>query len=372
MSTTIVTRVLHSWPRLLGRPIAHYAAQPENNYQILRFLAAVMVIYSHAYPLAGKPHRMELLKTWVRFTHSGEVGLAIFFAISGFLVTASYLNRGSFGYYLKCRALRILPGLLVCLLLTALALGPVVSTLPLRTYFADADTYRYITGNLSLIKTVFMLPGVYEHLPLAGAVNGSLYTLPAEFRLYIFVGLFGLMGLLVNRRLYLPWMLALTAVALFAPADWALYFNKRGFTSLFLCFAFGSVLRVYMHRVPLSTALLLACIAVAAAFRQTPAFPTLFYLAILYAVFWVAYVPNLRWFNRIGDYSYGLYIYAFPIEQGLRLYYPDIEPLLLAGVAFLLTLLFAVPSWHLVEKPALELKKVRFRDLIPRRVVAGS
>ena len=306
----------------------------------------------------------------LRFTHSGEVGLAIFFAISGFLVTGSYLNRGSFAYYLKCRALRILPGLLVCLLLTALVLGAVVTTRPAADYFANGDTWRYISGNLSLIKTVFTLPGVYEHLPLAGAVNGSLYTLPAEFRLYLFIGLFGAVGLLLRPRLYLPWMLALTAVALFAPADWSLYFNKRGFTSLFLCFAFGSVLRVYMRLVPLSAYILLAGIAVSAAVRHTPAFPTLFYATILYAVFWVAYVPNLYWFNRIGDYSYGLYIYAFPIEQGLRLYYPDIEPLVLAGAALVLTLVFAVPSWHLVEKPALQLKRVKFRELFRRRVAA--
>lgn len=366
-------RFVNDWRKFfLGRPIADYTAQPENNYQFLRFLAAVMVIYSHAYPLAAKPQRMELIKTWFRFTHSGEIGLAIFFAISGFLVTASYLNRGSFSYYLKCRALRILPGLLVCLLLTALVLGPVVSILPAGAYFSDAGTYRYITGNLSLIKTVFALPGVYDNLPLAHAVNGSLYTLPAEFRLYLFIGLFGVMGLLVNRRLYLPWMLALTALALFAPADWALYFNKRGFTSLFLCFAFGSVLRVYMARIPLSTSILLGCIAVSAVLRHTPAFPTLFYTTILYAVFWVAYVPDLHWFNRIGDYSYGLYIYAFPIEQGLRLYYPDIEPLLLAGVAFVLTLACAVPSWHLVEKPALELKKVKFRQFFRRAAALTS
>lgn len=358
--------------RLLGRPIAHYAVQPENNYQFLRFLAAVMVIYSHAYPIANMPHRMDLIKTWFRFTHSGEVGLAIFFAISGFLVTGSYINRGSFWYYLKCRALRILPGLLVCLLLTALVLGPIVSTLLAGDYFANGDTYHYITGNLSLIKTVFTLPGVYEDLPQRGAVNGSLYTLPAEFRLYLFIGLFGLMGLLVNRRLYLPWILALTAVALFAPPDWALYFNKRGFTSLFLCFAFGSVLRVYMHRVPLSGAILLAGIALSAALRHTPAFPTLFYTTILYAVFWVAYVPDLHWFNRVGDYSYGLYIYAFPIEQGLKLYYPSIEPLVLAGAAFVLTLACAVPSWHFVEQPALSLKKVRFRELFRQRIAAGS
>jgi peptidoglycan/LPS O-acetylase OafA/YrhL len=366
-------RFLQDWrPILLGRPIAHYAAQPENNYLLLRFVAAIMVIYSHAYALLRLPHQMELVRSWLNFTHSGEIGLAIFFAISGFLVTASYIHRGGFVYYLKCRVLRVIPSLLVCLLLTALVLGPIVSTLPAGQYFANGDTYGYITGNLSLIKTVYPLPGVYEHLPLPNAVNGSLYTLPAEFRLYMFIGLFGIVGLLAMRRLYLPFMLALAVLALFAPADWALYFNKRGFTSLFMFFAFGSVLRVYMHRVTLSGAILLGCIAASAVAYHTPAFPSLFWVTIAYAVFWVAYVPNLHFFNRAGDYSYGLYIYAFPIEQGLTQYFPTIQPLELFGAASVLTLACAMMSWHFIEAPALKLKSVNFRDYLRRRVPVGT
>jgi peptidoglycan/LPS O-acetylase OafA/YrhL len=363
---------LPDWRRLLDRPIADYVDQPENNYLLLRFVAATMVIYSHSYPLLHLPHQTEFLKSWFRFTHSGEVGLAIFFTISGFLVTASYIHRGGFAYYLKCRALRVIPGLLGCLLFTALLLGPIVTTLSAGDYFSNSGTYSYITGNLSLIKTVFPLPGVYEHLPLPNAVNGSLYTLPAEFRLYMFIGLFGVVGLLGKRNLYLPFMLVLAALALFAPADWALYFNKRGFTSLFLCFAFGSVLRVYMQRIPLSGAILLASVVVLACLYHTRAFQWLFFVPIVYAVFWVAYVPNLHFFNRFGDYSYGLYIYAFPIQQALILYFPGIRPLALFGVAFLLTLICAMLSWHLIESPALKLKSVSFRTYFRRRTTADT
>ncbi len=188
----------------------------------------------------------------------------------------------------------------------------------------------------------------------------------------MFVGLFGVVGLLGMRRLYLPFMLALAALALFASPYWALYFNKRGFTSLFMLFAWGSVLMVYMHRVPLSSGILLAFIAACAACFHTQAFPSLFWATIGYAVFWAAYVPNLHFFNRAGDYSYGLYIYAFPIQQALRQYFPDILPLELFGAAALLTLGCAMLSWHFIEQPALRLKEVPFRELFRRRTATTS
>jgi peptidoglycan/LPS O-acetylase OafA/YrhL len=86
----------------------------------------------------------------------------------------------------------------------------------------------------------------------------------------------------------------------------------------------------------------------------------------------VAYVPNLHFFNRFGDYSYGLYIYAFPIQQALILYFPGIRPLALFGVAFLLTLICAMLSWHLIESPALKLKSVSFRTYFRRRTTADT
>jgi peptidoglycan/LPS O-acetylase OafA/YrhL len=148
--------------------------------------------------------------------------------------------------------------------------------------------------------------------------------------------------------------------------------DKTRYLHLFLLFAAGSVIRVYHDRIPLSTWLLAAAVVPVVVLYRTPAFPDAFTAWLVYAVFWLAYVPNLHWFNRAGDYSYGLYIYAFPIEQALRQYFPAILPLELFATAAVLTLGCAMLSWHLVEQPALKLKKVKFRELIRRRIAAGS
>lgn len=359
-----------------SRSIADYTGRPENNYLLLRFIAALMVIYGHSYALTNLPGRGDLVSRVLPFTYSGDLGVYIFFVISGFLVTASYLNRAGFTDYLKCRVLRIVPGLAICLALTVFLLGPLVSRLPADTYFSSHDTYSYFTGNLSLIKTVYKLPGVFLGLPQDGAVNGSLWTLPAEFRLYLIVGLLGACGLLARRRLYLAVGLGLAAVALFAPPDLALMFNKVPFRTLFLYFLAGSMLRVYADRVPLSGVALAALAALSLLLLKTPAYHWMLGATLAYGTLWVAYVPDLHWFNRAGDYSYGLYIYAFPISQTFKQYFWHIDPLLLFPCTALATLACAAFSWHLVEQPALRLKRVRFRQqlrkLLRRRPATGA
>lgn len=351
---------------LSRRSIAHYAAQPENNYLLLRFVAALLVIYGHAYAIAPERGDMDLIQRVFGVTYAGDVGVYTFFIISGFLVTGSYLNRADFGDYLKCRLLRLLPGLAVCLALTVFVLGPLVTSLPAGGYLTRSDTYHYFTANLSLIKTAYTLPGVFEKLPQDGAVNGSLWTLPAEFRLYLLVGLIGVTRLLGWRRGYIWLALGLAAVALFTPPDMALMFNKYPLRSLFLYFLAGSVLRVYWDLVPLS-GFILAAFAVADVFlRHTAAYPAALGVTLGYAVLWAAYVPNLHAFNRVGDYSYGLYIYAFPVAQVLRQYFIHIAPLELFAWGTLLTLACAALSWHLVEEPALRLKRVDFSGQLKR------
>jgi peptidoglycan/LPS O-acetylase OafA/YrhL len=350
------------------RSIASFEAQPENNYLLLRFVAALMVIYGHSYAVTKLRGQMDLVQRVLRFTYAGGVGVDIFFVISGFLVTASYLNRRSWPEFMKARCLRIFPGLLVCLLATAFLLGPMVTTLGPLTYLRDSELYEYLIRNITLVSLHYRLPGVFEHLPVDG-VNGSLWTLPAEFFLYLVLSVFGVVGILFNRRAYLPFILAMCVLALVVTFKVHFFDDKTRYLRLFLLFAAGSVIRVYHDRIPLSSWILGVALVPVALLYRTPVFPDAFTAWLVYAVFWLAYVPNLHWFNRAGDYSYGLYIYAFPIEQTLRQCFPAILPLELFPAASVLTLGCAMLSWHFIEQPALRLKNLRFRDLLRRRAV---
>lgn len=348
-------RLLPAW-----RTLASYTEQKENNYLLLRFLAALSVIYGHSYAITKLPGQHDLVQSLLRFSYSGDVGVDVFFVISGFLVTASYLNRRDWGDFMKARVLRIFPALAVCLLVTVLILGPVVSTLGVLDYFGSGATYAYFFRNLSLLLLDYDLPGVFEHLPQYG-VNGSLWTLPIEFGLYILLSLFGLLGILFKRRWYGLFILGMCALAFITFTEVHFLSQKMIWFRLMCLFAAGSVMRVYADRIPLTGwPLLLLPLAFLLRRQHLGAFSGVFSVWLVYAVFWAAYVPNLHFFNRLGDYSYGLYIYAFPIQQTLRQYFPDIAPLTLFACASVATVICAALSWHLVEEPALRLKSVDF------------
>jgi len=359
--------------RPFQRSLASYAEEPQNNYLLLRFVAALLVIYGHAYAIAKLPGRVEVdfIQRALRFTYAGGVGVDAFFVISGFLVTASYLHRRDWPDFMKARCLRIFPGLLVCMLATMFLLGPAVSSLGPAAYLTDPQLYANLLRNMTLVSVHFRLPGVFENLPV-DAVNGSLWTLPVEFLLYVLLGIFGAAGILFSRRWYGPFILLCCVTAVVLALKVHFFIDKSIYLRLLLLFATGSVLRVYADRIPLSNWIFGALCLVTLLWYHHPGFEYLFTVWLIYAVFWAAYLPDLHGVNRMGDYSYGLYIYAFPIEQTLRQYIPAIQPLELFTCASFLTLGLAMLSWHFIEHPALELKKVKFREFLRRRAVVGS
>ncbi|HSN18865.1 MAG TPA: acyltransferase [Gammaproteobacteria bacterium] len=359
--------------RFAFRSIASYADAPQNNYLLLRLVAALLVIYGHSYAIAHIPRQFDLIQRNLHFTYSGAVGVDIFFVISGFLVTGSYLNRRDWADFMKSRCLRIFPGLMVCMLATVFLLGPVVTSMPALQYLTDPQLYGFLMENLTLTSLHFRLPGVFEHLPV-DSVNGSLWTLPAEFGLYLLLGIFGAAGTLFDRRGYLPFILLMCGVLVALHLEIHYFESKERYLPLVFLFATGSLIRVYADRIPMSSWILavLSAITLALVWLRIPYAIYMFWAWVVYATFWFAYVPELHFFNRAGDYSYGLYIYAFPIGQTLRQYLPQIHPLQLFPLVSLLTLGCAMLSWHFIEHPALRLKKVKFGDLIRRRVATGD
>jgi peptidoglycan/LPS O-acetylase OafA/YrhL len=253
----------------------------------------------------------------------------------------------------------------------AFLLGPAVSSLGPLAYLSDHRLYSGLLRNFTLVKRHLSLPGVFENLPAKG-VNGSLWTLPAEFLLYVLLGGFGAAGILFSRRWYGLFILSCCVAATLLSTEVRVFMDNAMFLRLFLLFALGSVMRIYADRIPLDSWVFGALSLVMLLGYGRTGFEYLFTAWLAYAVFWAAYVPKLHGFNRLGDYSYGLYIYAFPIEQTLRQYIPAIQPLELFLCASLLTLGCAMLSWHFVERPALELKKMKFREFFRSRIAASD
>lgn len=335
----------------------------DNNFNLLRFCAAFAVLISHSFAVAtgsvsAEPMRHTLGLTW------GYIAVDVFFLTSGFLVTASLLSRRSAVGFAWARALRILPALWVMLALTVFGLGLGVTNSSPHAYLTDRETWRYFLKNAILLRGIVPgLPGVFRSNPLGGVVNGSLWTLEPEVKMYVILFALGILCAVTRRLSVIRW--GVVAIAVSAAM---LYFMNGNFdngsdeysrlTFLFFLGASCYVLKDYIpfNRWPFFV--LLAVVLLSALDRR--AFFLVFSIALPYLVFYVAYGfgGRIRAFNRWGDYSYGIYIYAFPVEQTIAHLVPGISVAPLMGFSAIVTLALAMLSWHLLEKRALELKEI--------------
>ncbi|WP_164008101.1 acyltransferase family protein [Pyxidicoccus trucidator] len=323
-----------------------------NNLDFLRFAAASGVILSHAFPLGEGRGTVEPLDLFSRGQLSlGRLCVAVFLVISGVLITRSWERTPDLARFTWARVLRIFPGLAVMLLLTTLVLGPAFTTLPLRDYLLSADTHLYWLRNLTLVNPQWELPGVFESSAYSKAVNGSLWTLKYEVGFYLLTLGLGLAGLLRKSMVAVGWVGA--AVAPFVT-------GRLGFwPELYLYFGGGVALYLWRDKVRMSPWLALAC--------------TVGWLALTwlgygrigtglfgsYVVLYLAFLPAgpLAHFGRRGDLSYGVYVYAFPVQQAVTaLLGGRTEWWVNAAVSFPVVVALAALSWHGVEKPALTLK----------------
>lgn len=351
------------------RSLGEVAVGRDNNFNLLRVLAASGVIFSHAYPLSLGPGTVEPLEEILPGVSLGHFCVLIFFATSGFFITASFERRRGMAEFLAARVLRIFPGLLVM----ACVLYPVVGLLSgVAEGFWQALPLK-IAATLSLFAdNKVQLPGVFADHPYPNALNGSLWSLRFEVLCYAAVVLAGLFGAFRNRFVtLLILVLCLLAQPLLMGQD--VHYYVSTLSRVGLPFACGAAAYVFRDQLPLDWRPLAVLVIATGLLRSTPAFFPMLALSITYGVLWLGYlkVPGLRAYNRLGDYSYGIYIYAFPIQQILA-GYGVVQPMQNAFLALVLSTGCAVLSWHLVEQPSLSLRHRLRRPRSPVATEAGT
>tara|TARA_Y100000296_G_scaffold37900_1_gene43846 strand:- start:5280 stop:6350 length:1071 start_codon:yes stop_codon:yes gene_type:complete len=337
----------------------------DNNLNLIRFTAALMVLVSHSFSIvSGNPNDEPF--TELLGKNLGSIAVDVFFIISGFLISKSFDRRRSIGDYFMSRFLRIYPALIFSSLLTVVLLGLVFSTVSFVEYFTDLSVWQYVLANsFMLLGPEYLLPGVFVSNPIGPAVNGSLWTLPYELRMYILIALillafqYAASKLKIHTR-YLVLLLAVFMVFVNI-ASMFLALGHENFIRLSTMFILGSSFYFWAAYIPLSGAIVCISLAVyvtSVSILGGPASEVLYIVLVPYAVCYFAYVPagRIRRFNDVDDYSYGIYIYAFPIQQSLILLLPDMSVVQMVGFASLVTLMFAILSWKLVERPSLRLK----------------
>jgi len=341
----------------------------ENNLNLIRFLAAFSVLVSHSFPLAMGTGTPEPLYTYTGMT-LGEISVDIFFIISGFLVTGSLILRRNSVEFIVSRVLRIYPALIIIILITVFGLGCAFTEVPLQRYLTDSQTLQYLYKNTTMITGgAYYLPGVFIHNPFPYSVNGSLWTLAWELNMYaILVGIWIILKpLQKNRERYFKILiifLACTGVLMFQ-------FNSshEKLSRFIYLFFFGGAFYVLRNHIQLkkSVVFLFTILIFAAAFTDRNIFKFVFSLTMPYVLLYISYVPTgfIRKFNNFGDYSYGIYIYAFPVQQSIVAMIPGISVFNLTCLAICMTLLFSWISWEFIERPVLN-KKIFFSNKIKK------
>ena len=350
-----MTRPAWTAVRIAGR-----TAGRDNNFNLLRLLAAIGVLISHAYPISLGQDAVQPLSAILGGISLGKLSVMMFFSISGFFITRSFEQRKTLAGFMQARVLRLFPALIVMLAVTVLVAAVALTKAPQGVFWTAVPEYFLRNGTLFFLR--YDLPGVFAANPYGPAINGSLWTLNYEVLCYLGVVLAGLSGVLMRPRIF---ALALLGFALAYSANRLYPQHPRldGLLMLALPFLIGMSFWVWRRVIPLSAPLALLLLGLAYLSRHTPVLEPLLSLAMAYAVFVIGYakIPVLAAYNGFGDYSYGTYLYAFPIQQivaGMGI----TVPLTNIALALPLTLLCAVLSWYLVEAPAMRLRDRKKRS----------
>lgn len=346
----------------------------------MRLLFAVTVVWDHSNSLGGFVAGPITTITH-EGTHEGYLAVGGFFVLSGFLVTRSFESGHGLLQFLWHRFLRIFPGFWTCLVISAFVLAPMILFSEHRTlngFFNPLDgPVGFVVNNWSLIhqpqKTV---AGPYFWLHQPYLLNGPLWTLPYEFKCYIAVGLLGIVGLIKRRMMIL--LVCIELYILAAAFTWQVGLHSTTWIlprqfEMYAFFACGASAYLYREVIPIRWWVAAGCTLLCIVTLPTRAYEFVLLPAFAYLTLFAAAKVPLRSFDRSIDLSYGVYLYAFPIQQLLatcRLNALGFPIYFLASLG--ISAIFAVGSWLLVERPSLALKSKFFRRPVVSKVVPNE
>lgn len=347
----------------LGRRLGEILDDPGNGFGVLRVILALAVVFSHSFYLTTGLTADEPLFRATGLT-LGQHAVYAFFVLSGLLVTASLARAETLRDFAKARALRILPGLLVCVGLTAFVLGPMFTTLPLGTYVTSSEPYLYVLKTAAFITGNAELPGVFETNRVAGEINIPVWTLKYEVACYVALGALAMIGVFRSwgATTFVLSSAAVAAVLVAAASGTSAADGHAASLSpagLGLSFTIGVAAFVMRDRLPVGLAPIgISIIAYGLCRGSALELPALSVLTAALAL-GVVILPfgRLASLTQTTDLSYGTYIYGWPVMQLLLVFDPGLSQMQLFLLALTLILPLAYLSWRLVERPALGFKR---------------
>lgn len=347
-------------------PLSEVISSRDNNFDLLRLIAALLVMFGHSFWIQPAAERHEPILAFTGIEYSGSIAVYTFFLISGMLVSASYDRQRSLWKFIVLRVSRIYPAMFVCVALVAYLLYPILRGISFSDAFHDPLVWRYFSINAEMFRgTIRSLPEIFDHVAIRGAVNPSLWTLSIEMKCYALVAVAGLIGAFRHRLLYL-----LASIGVLILVWWMLHFNvhsalldglqKNANAYTFYpvpFFAFGMGLYAMRRHVTVSWPVALLLVLAYLAAHKTAIGAPLLYLAIAYGALWVSATSRLHRFRPSHDLSYGVYLWGFVIQQTVARTFPHMDNLISLFVSVPFALAAAFLSFMLVERPFIRMAR---------------
>ncbi|WP_322045274.1 acyltransferase [Paraburkholderia sp. J67] len=333
----------------------------KNNYNLLRLLFAVAVIFSHSFELLRFPDPLE---RWSSGMSAGTLGVCAFFLLSGYLTAQSWTHEPRALAFLKKRALRLYPAFIVASALSVFVVGPLGASG--AQYFSDWQAHQFFADLAGLRQP--RTPAVFVNSAVP-SVNGSMWTITFELRCYFLLTVLGLCAVMKRRWAMLGFALVVNLAAFVgAPlqrgVEGEAFLGVSGFmiwfASLYLA---GVCFYLFRDRLPMRASFAVCALIGFGAALFAPAGVMRLATVTLgaYGLFYIGQLqsPLLAKLRMRDDLSYGLYLYGWPVTQLLALWLPSIAPLALFACVTAICVPLAYVSWRCVEAPALRLKRAR-------------
>jgi len=335
-----------------------------NNFNAVRLLAALLVIYAHSYAFTGQA---EWVARKSGVTHAGELSVVVFFFISGALITKSLDSSRSIGGYAVKRVMRIYPALILCCFLVPYVFSWMFGGASFTEILGSKDALNYFITNSLGVWNLYFVPGVFESHP-DKALNGSLWSITLELRLYLALGVLSLLGLMKDKSVQCVVLLFLILCLAFVPekvpllgSNPALY-GTPAYPAFSIIFLVGGLFYVLEDKLEFRPVAMIIFFTVLMLWAHKAGFVDLkrfviFGLSIAVAMWLATLGPLVKRFPITHDYSYGVYLYGWPSQQIAYSILVDFQvrptAIAITAIAMPLALLLAALSWHLLEKPGL-------------------
>jgi len=325
----------------------------QNSFNVVRLVAALSVLISHSCQLLAGVSAEPL--SWTSYTLSQQA-VNVFFILSGMLLSQSIALNPNWTRFLAARALRILPGLFVCGIVVGWIVGPLATSMSLSEFLTDAHTIFY-----PILSVIFFdkaeLHDVFLRSTQPGVVNAPLWTIKYELLAYIAFSILMVAGMLRSRAVVLAGCVAFAMLLTVSEAFYPL--PASSFLRFGFCFGLGVAAYHYRSALPLHAAYVAVLLALALITNGTFGAPVLSILFFGYLALYAGsvVVPRLTGFCHRIDLSYGIYLYAWPLQQLIIEWFGGTIPVWQhIALSILATIPLAFFSWFAVEKPSLGLK----------------